>query len=65
MSLGELIQSQQNNGLFDGELLFDCQQPGDRRDSAATIAMLPHKTCRLIEAVGLVPLQVINQDFVR
>jgi len=65
MSLCELMQGQQNHGFIDGRLRLCCEQPGHRGDSRATIAMLPHKTCRLIQAVGFVPLQVINQNFIR
>jgi hypothetical protein len=64
MSLRELVQGQQNHRLIDGRLLFICQQPGHRGDPGAAIAVLPHKRGRLIQTVGFVPLQVINQNLI-
>jgi len=59
------MQGQQNHGLIDGRLRLCREQPGRRGDLRATVTMLPHKSSRLIQAVGFVPLQVINQNFIR
>jgi hypothetical protein len=61
----ELGQSKPDHALVNVDIYFFSHERGHLRDARLTVAMLPHPCCSFVQAVGLVPLEVIDENLVR
>lgn len=61
----ELGETKPDHPLVNGDVRLCSQEPGHLCDARLAIAMAPHPCRGLVQAVGLVPLEIVDKNLVR